>query len=489
MNHSIEYEPVIGMEIHAELHTRSKMFCSCAVTDTTVAEPNTTICPVCTGLPGAMPVVNRAAVEQAIMVGLALNCHINEFTSFARKNYFYPDLPKGYQISQYDFPIAADGWVDVMDETGAAHHIRVRRAHLEEDTAKLFHVYEPREADYTLIDFNRCGVPLLEIVSEPDMHSVAAVHAYATKIREILRYLGVNSGDMEKGVLRFEANVSVRPRGSDVLGTRTEIKNLNSFRALTLATAYEIERQIAVIEAGGEVVQETLGWDALRNVTFSQRGKEHAHDYRYFPEPDLPPLSIDRPWVDEVAAAMPELPDAKHARFIADYGLTPYDARVLATDRAVADYFESAVKAYSGAPSSVAKWLSGELFYLMNREGVAIEAVRVQPEALARLIGLVDAGTLNQNSAKAVLGEMFATGGQPEAIVEAKGLAQISDKGQLADIIAQVVAENAAQVAAYLAGKDSVFQWLMGQVMRATRGRAAPDVVRRLLKDTLEAQR
>ncbi len=489
MKPSREYEPVIGMEIHAELHTRSKMFCGCAVTDTTVAEPNTTICPVCTGLPGALPVVNRAAVEQAIMVGLALNCQINAFTNFARKNYFYPDLPKGYQISQYDFPIATNGWVDVVDENGVAHHIRVRRAHMEEDTAKLFHIYEPGGNDYTLIDFNRCGVPLLEIVSEPDMHSVAAVHAYATKIREILRYLGVNSGDMEKGVLRFEANVSVRPRGSETLGTRTEIKNLNSFRALTLATAYEIERQIAVIEAGGEIVQETLGWDALRNVTFSQRGKEHAHDYRYFPEPDLPPLHIDRSWVDEVAATLPELPDARHARFVADYGLTPQDARILVGERAVADYFERAVKAYSGAPATVAKWLIGELFYLMNRDNVAIEAVRVRPAALARLISLVDEGTLNQNSAKTVLGEMFATGERPEVIVETKGLTQIADDERLAAVVAQVLADNASQVAAYFAGKTTIFQWLMGQVMRATRGRAAPDVVRQLLHAALDAQR
>ncbi len=485
MNCIQRYEPVIGMEIHAELHTQSKMFCGCAVTDTTVAEPNTTICPVCTGLPGAMPAVNREAVAQAMMVGLALNCQINEFTNFARKNYFYPDLPKGYQISQYDFPIATNGWVDVTDENSAAHHIRVRRAHMEEDTAKLFHIYEPGGADYTLIDFNRCGIPLLEIVSEPDMHSVEAVQAYATKIRETLRYLGVNSGDMEKGVLRFEANVSVRPRGSDTLGTRTEIKNLNSFRALTLATAYEIERQIAILEAGGGVVQETLGWDALRNATFSQRGKEHAHDYRYFPEPDLPPLRIERAWVNEVAAILPELPDAKHARFVADYGLTPQDARILVGDRAVAGYFESALHAYTGAPSSVAKWLIGELFYLMNRDNVSIEAAQVRPAALARLIGLVDAGTLNPNSAKAVLGEMFATGGQPEAIVEAKGLAQISDDERLAAVVAQVLADNAAQVVAYRAGKDSVFQWLMGQVMRATRGRAAPDVVRRLLSAAL----
>ncbi|HOU16014.1 MAG TPA: Asp-tRNA(Asn)/Glu-tRNA(Gln) amidotransferase subunit GatB [Anaerolineae bacterium] len=485
MNRLNDYEPVIGMEIHAEMHTHSKMFCGCAVTDTAVAELNTLVCPVCTGLPGAMPVVNREAVEQAMMVGLALNCQINAFTNFARKNYFYPDLPKGYQISQYDFPIATDGWVDVVDENGAAHHIRVRRAHMEEDTAKLFHIYEPGGGDYTLIDFNRCGVPLLEIVSEPDMHSVEAVQAYATKIREILRYLGVNSGDMEKGVLRFEANVSVRPRGSETLGTRTEIKNLNSFRALTLATAYEIERQIGVIEAGGEVVQETLGWDALRNVTFSQRSKEQAHDYRYFPEPDLPPLSIARPWVDEVAAALPELPDAKHARFVADYGLTAQDARILVGERAVAGYFERAIRAYRGAPSSVAKWLIGELFYLMNRDNVAIDIIRVQPEALARLIGLVDAGTLNPNSAKAVLGEMFATGNPPEAIVEAKGLAQIADDERLAAVVAQVLADNAAQVAAYRAGKDSVFQWLMGQVMRATRGRAAPDVTRRLLSHAL----
>ncbi|MBN1887592.1 MAG: Asp-tRNA(Asn)/Glu-tRNA(Gln) amidotransferase GatCAB subunit B, partial [Thermoflexales bacterium] len=312
---------------------------------------------------------------------------------------------------------------------------------------------------------------------------------YATKIREILRYLGVNSGDMEKGVLRFEANVSVRLRGSDTLGTRTEIKNLNSFRSLTLATAYEIERQIAVIEAGGEVVQETLGWDVARGATFSQRGKEHAHDYRYFPEPDLPPLHIDRPWVDEVAAALPELPDAKHARFVADYGLTPQDARVLVDDRAVADYFESAVRACRGAPASVGKWLIGELFYLMNRDSVAIDAVRVRPEALAQLVGLVDAGVLNQNSAKTVLGEMFAAGGQPDAIVKAKGLAQISDNDRLAEVVAQVLADNAGQVATYLAGKEGVYQWLMGQVMRATRGRAAPDVVRGLLSAALDAAR
>ncbi len=482
------YEPVIGMEIHAELHTRSKMFCGCAVMDATLAEPNTTICPVCTGLPGALPTINREAVEQAIMVGLALNCQINTCAGFARKNYFYPDLPKGYQISQYDAPVATAGWVDVVDEEGVAHHIRVRRAHLEEDTAKLFHFYATNDGDYALIDFNRCGVPLLEIVSEPDMHSAAAVYAYATKIREILRYLGVNSGDMEKGVLRFEANVSVRPRGSTALGTRTEIKNLNSFRALVMATAYEIERQTAILAAGGTIVQETLGWDAVRNVTFSQRSKEHAHDYRYFPEPDLPPLYIEREWVAEIAARLPELPDARRARFVAEYGLTSQDARVLAAERAVADYFERAVRAYRGAPATVGKWLIGELFYLLNRDNVAIDAVRVSPEALARLIGLVDAGKLNQNSAKAVLGEMFATGATPEAIVAAKGLVQITDSEQLAAIVRRVVADNPEQAAAYRAGKVTVFQWLMGQVMRETRGRAAPEVARRLLRNALDGE-
>jgi len=382
-----KYEPVIGMEIHAELRTASKMFCGCPVVDTTIAEPNTAICPVCTALPGAMPVVNKRAVEQSIMVGLALNCEINASTIFARKNYFYPDLPKGYQISQYDFPIATNGWIEVESEGGGGvrKRIGITRAHMEEDTAKSDHhpAAWPETYAYTLIDFNRSGVPLLEIVSEPDMHSVSEAHAYATSIREILRYLGVNSGDMEKGVLRFEANVSVRLRGTETLGTRTEIKNLNSFRALVRASQYEIERQIAVLESGGSIVQETLGWDAARGVTFPQRSKEQAHDYRYFPEPDLPPLAIDRAWVDEIAARLPELPAAKYARFTTELGLAENDARILVAERALADYFETAATAYDGDPSAVSKWVVGELSYLMNRDGVGIEDVKVSPEALA----------------------------------------------------------------------------------------------------------
>jgi aspartyl-tRNA(Asn)/glutamyl-tRNA(Gln) amidotransferase subunit B len=484
------YEPVIGMEIHAELNTRSKMFCGCAVTDTTAAEPNTAICPVCTGLPGALPVVNKRAVELAMRVGLALNCEIHAFTRFARKNYFYPDLPKGYQISQFDHPIATEGWLD-LDVDGERQRVRIRRTHMEEDTAKLYH----EQGDWispesrTLIDFNRAGVPLLEIVSEPDMHTFEAALAYGTKIREMLRYLDVNSGDMERGVLRFEANVSVRPKGSQTLGTRTEIKNLNSFRALSRAVAYEIERQSAVLDAGGAVQQETLGWDEGKGATYSQRSKEYAHDYRYFPEPDLPPLAIDRAWVDEVRRRLPELPDARRARLIAAYGLPASDAEILVVERALADYFEAVADVYEGDSASVSKWIVGPLGYLMNRDGVAIEAVRIDPGQLAALIALVDAKTLNQNSAKEVLAAMFERGGDPEAIVEAKGLVQISDADRLEGLVAALLDENSEQVERYLAGKMSLLQWFMGQVMRETRGRADPQVVIPLLKAALEARR
>jgi aspartyl-tRNA(Asn)/glutamyl-tRNA(Gln) amidotransferase subunit B len=488
---SSKYEIVIGMEIHAELRTASKMFCGCAVVDTTVAEPNTAICPVCTGLPGAMPAVNQRAVAQAMMVGLALNCEINAFTSFARKNYFYPDLPKGYQISQFDHPLATHGWVDVVTEAGEDIRVGIRRAHMEEDTAKSYHIPAREQGvdAYTLIDFNRSGVPLLEIVSEPDMHSVAAAHAYAMKIREILRYLGVNSGDMEKGVLRFEANISIRPHGSDGLGTRTEIKNLNSFRALVRAAEYEVARQIRAIEAGGIVIQETLGWDEGRGMTYSQRSKEQAHDYRYFPEPDLPPLLIDRAWVEEVRATLPELPDAKYARFIEVYGLSQNDARILIAEQALADYFERAAAAYEGDPAEISKWIVGQLAYLMNQAGTDIVAVPVTPEALAELVTLLDRGTLNQTGAKDVLTTMFETGRAPETIVREKGLVQISDEEQLARVADEVLDENAGQVAAYLGGREALLQWFMGQVMRKTGGRAQPQRVQQLLREKLEARR
>jgi len=477
------YEPVIGLEIHAELQTSSKMFCGCSAAYATAPEPNTLVCPVCTGLPGAMPVINAKAVEQAILVGLALNCTINPLNTFARKNYFYPDLPKGYQISQYELPLASHGWLDILEDSdGSAQRVGVTRAHLEEDTAKLFH-----QGNHALVDFNRAGVPLLEVVSEPDMHSVEAVLAYATKVRAILRYLGVNSGDMEKGVLRFEANVSVRPAGSDELNTRTEIKNLNSFRALTRATTYEIERQTRLAESGQAVVQETMGWDDVRGVTVPQRSKEHAHDYRYFPEPDLPPLEIGRSQVEAIRAMLPEMPAAKSQRFIAEFGLTPKDAHLLTSDRALAGYYESVVTRSQSPAKVVNNWVAGEFLRNVNELGIDMDAIPVPPEHIASLIDLVSDNTINANTAREVLEEMFKTGRSAEEIVKAKDLGQISDVTTLQGIVKQILRDNPGEVTKYLAGKETVFQWLMGQVARATKGKADPQVARKLLNEALAA--
>ncbi|MBI3243781.1 MAG: Asp-tRNA(Asn)/Glu-tRNA(Gln) amidotransferase subunit GatB [Chloroflexi bacterium] len=478
----MNFEPVIGLEVHAELLTQSKMFCGCAVVDSTTAEPNRYVCPVCTGQPGALPVVNRRAVEFAIRVGLALNCTVNRVNVFARKNYFYPDLPKGYQISQYELPLATEGWI-LIDTPEGAKKIRVRRVHLEEDTGKLYH------ADgHSLVDFNRSGVPLLEIVSEPDLHSVEDVKAYATKLRAILRYLGVNNGDMEKGVIRFEANVSVREAGTEALNTRTEIKNLNSFRALVNGSAYEIARQSKVYEAGGAVDQETLGWNEATGKTVSQRSKEQAHDYRYFPEPDIPPLELDMNWVEEIRAALPELPDAKRERFLA-LGLNAYDASVLVAEQAVADYFDDAVKfaqSLKVEPKAVANWIISQLFGLLNEAGQEIDQCRVTPEKLAGLIRLVGEGMININTGKAVLAEMFVTGQSADEIVKAKGLAQVSDEGAIAAAIDKVIADNPDQVKAYLGGKETVAKWFFGQVMRGMGGKSNPAVVQRVLEERLE---
>ena len=478
------YEPVIGLEVHAQIHTASKMFCSCPVVeDTGDLPPNTYVCPVCTAMPGTLPVINRRAVEMAIMAGLALNCEVNSITVFSRKNYFYPDLPKGYQISQYDLPICTGGYLEI-EAGGERKRIGVTRAHMEEDAGKLYHV-----GPVSLVDFNRAGVPLIEIVSEPDMRSVEEVRAYATKLRSILVYLGVNSGDMEKGVMRFEANVSVRAAGSGAMNPRHEIKNLNSFRALARSVEYEIRRQIEVYESGGTITQQTMGWDETRCVTVSQRGKEQAHDYRYFPEPDLPPLEIGREWVEELRAQLPELPEAKHARFIADYGLSAYDAGVLVADKAVADYYEAAAAADKANPKTVANWITGALFRLMKESGPEIGAVTVSPQALAELIGLVEDNTINTNTGKQVLEEMFASGSSARQIVEGRGLAQVSDAAALEKIVAQVLEENPQQVGKYLSGKGQVLGWLMGQVMKATRGKANPQMVRELLQTQLEARR
>ncbi len=476
------YEPVIGLEVHAELLTRSKMFCSCEVVDTTQAEPNTYICPVCTAQPGTLPVINRQAVEYAIMVGLALHCTINEFNMFARKSYFYPDLPKGYQISQYEHPLASRGWLEI-EQGGQIRRIGITRAHLEEDTGKSFH-----KGDYSLIDLNRAGVPLLEIVSEPDLRSVEEVEAYARKLRAILVYLGVNHGDMSKGVLRFEANISVRPVGSTSLNTRTEIKNLNSIRSLVRACRYEIARQIKLYETGGTVVQQTLGFDEAEGTTHPQRSKEYADDYRYFPEPDLPPLRISREWVAEIEARLPELPDARRERFMTQFGLSRQDASVLVSDKAVADYYEAALAA-GGDPKAVANWVTGELFRLMNAENVEVDALKVSPQALVEMIGLIERGAININTAKDVLGEMFATGRGAQDIVAEKGLAQISDANALEAMVDRVIASNPKEVQGYLGGKQGLLGWFVGQVMRETQGKANAQMVSEMLRQRLEAMR
>lgn len=473
----MRYEAIIGMEVHAELLTQSKMFCGCSA-GFFGAEPNTLTCPVCTGMPGVLPVINQKAIEHTIMTALALNCEIAEASVFSRKNYFYPDLPKSYQISMYDLPLSENGWLEI-EVDGGSKRIGIERVHLEEDTAKLFHV-----GGHSLVDFNRSGVPLMEIVSQPDVRSADEAYAYLTKLRQIVRYLGVSSGDMEKGAMRCEANVSLRPMGSTEYGTKVEVKNLNSFRSVKLALDYEIQRQSRILDEGGSIEQVTMGWDENRGVTVIQRSKEYAHDYRYFPEPDLPPLSISREWVEEIRGKLPELPEARRDRFRQEYGLSSYDAGVLTADKAVADYFEACVKAYPEA-KSVSNWITGELFRLLKEAEAGIEEVRITPAALAELLTFVEKGTINQNTAKAVLGEMFKSGRAAAEIVAEKGLAQISDADELGRIVEQVIAANPDPVAEYRAGKERLFGWFVGQVMKATRGKANPQLVTELLKEKL----
>ena len=493
------YEAVIGLEIHAELQTRSKMFCSCPVVDLTTAPPNSAVCPVCSGMPGVLPVINRQAVTYALRVALALDCTIHPTSIFARKNYFYPDLPKGYQISQYEHPLATDGQITIFTGQGE-HRVRIRRVHLEEDTGKSTHIQEvvpdqPVEngaetaggrqdqetnhstrPSHSLVDLNRSGIGLLEIVTEPDMHSAAEVGATARAIRRLLRYLEVNSGDMEKGVLRIEPNVSVRPAGSKTLGTRTEVKNLNSFRALERAVAFEIDRQVAVLEAGNTVMQETVGWDEKQQVTLSQRSKEEAHDYRYFPEPDLPPLEIDSSWLESVRVDLPETPTSRRNRFVSEYQLSPYDARVLTSERKVADFFEATLAEKTPlAPKNVANWITGEVFGHLNQAATPIEQLSLTPADLAGLLDLLRRDEINQATAKKILGEMLAGGGSPAEIIQAKGWGQISDEGSIEEWVQSVLKDHPDQVEAYLGGKENISNWLFGQVMRRAGGKANPD--------------
>ncbi|MBN1933315.1 MAG: Asp-tRNA(Asn)/Glu-tRNA(Gln) amidotransferase subunit GatB [Anaerolineae bacterium] len=481
----MDYRATIGMEVHAELDTASKMFCSCSAEFFGQA-PNTHICPVCMGYPGTLPVINRQAIEYAIKVGLALNCEIAPFSKFDRKNYTYPDLPKGYQISQYDMPLCIGGWIDV-DVDGERKHIRITRAHMEEDTAKTFHVSEA-----SLVDYNRSGVPLLEIVTEPDIHSAEEARQYLIKLRTILRYLGVSTADMEKGAMRCEANVSVSPAGSDKLGTKTEVKNLNSFRSVKQAIDYEIARQIAVLEAGGRVEQVTMGWNERQGRTILQRSKEFAEDYRYFPEPDLPPLELSRPYVDAIRASLPELPDAKQARFVENYGIKTQDAAVLVGDAETADYYEAAVRAARPNqidPQTVSNWITVEFFRLLNERNLSIAKSPVSPDGLVELLAQVHKNVINATMGKDVLTQMFESGESAPAIIKARGLAQISDASEIEQLVRRAIEDNTDAVEQYLNGKESVIGFLIGQVMRASRGKANPQVVRELMQRQLDARR
>ena len=484
MPENTQFEPVIGCEIHAELQTQSKMFCACPVVEVIEAQPNSAVCPICSGMPGTLPVINQRAVEFALRVAAALECEIAPVSIFARKNYFYPDLPKGYQISQYEQPVARNGKLKVRTRMGEIE-IRIRRVHLEEDTGKLTHVVKEDEA-FSLVDLNRAGVPLLEIVSEPDMHSAEQVRAYAMALRSLLRYLGVNSGDMQKGVLRIEPNISIRPSGSQELGTRTEIKNLNSFRALERSVSFEIERQSQILRLGQQVVQETRGWDEDRGETVTQRVKEEADDYRYFPEPDLPPVMIEPEWLDQIRAGLPELPAEKFRRFQDQYGLNAYDAELLTEERAVAEFFERTVQSAPEVPAKItANWIGGDLFAFLNLAGTDIDRLKIGPVELAGLVRMVWLGEISQTSAKSVLAEMLADGRPAGQIVSERGLAQISDERAIEGFVERVLKGNPDQLNDYLEGKETIIRWLFGQVMQLAQGRANPQIVNRLLKEKL----
>jgi aspartyl-tRNA(Asn)/glutamyl-tRNA(Gln) amidotransferase subunit B len=472
-----KYEPVIGLEVHAQLLTKTKIFCGCSTRFGDA--PNSNVCPVCLGLPGTLPVLNRRAVEMGIKAALALNCTVHDHSRFARKNYFYPDLPKGYQISQYELPLATGGWLEIEHE-GAAKRVGITRLHLEEDAGKSLHDGFPHSDEKTYVDFNRCGTPLAEIVSEPDMRSPDEAYAYLTTLRQILLYTGVSDCNMEEGSLRCDANVSVRRRGSSVFGTKVEVKNLNSFRYLAKALQFEIERHIGILESGGHLTQETRLWNQPAGRTEPMRSKEKAHDYRYFPEPDLLPVHVSSAWREEVRASLPELPGAKRARFVARYGVTTYDAEILTDTQALADYFEAVVKA--GAPGkATANWMQTELLRRLNDSGKGISESPMGPVALAEIVTLVESGKITGAVGKKVFAMMFETGQSAAEIVAAGGLgARVSD-ATIEQAAREVIEKNPQNVAKYKSGNEGVFKFFIGQVMKATKGQANP----RLIEETL----
>jgi aspartyl-tRNA(Asn)/glutamyl-tRNA(Gln) amidotransferase subunit B len=476
-----QYEPVIGLEVHVQLATATKIFCGCAAGFG--AQPNTNVCPVCLGLPGALPVLNRKVVEYAVKAGLALNCQVRGESIFARKNYFYPDLPKGYQISQYDRPLAEHGFIDIL-VNDQHKKIGVTRVHLEDDAGKSIHDGYRDSDRYTYVDLNRTGTPLIEIVSEPDMRSADEAYAYLTELKLLMQFIGVSECDMEKGQLRCDANVSVRKRGAEKFGTKAEIKNVNSFRFVKLAIEHEIQRQVALLESGGRVVQESRLYNVDTGETVSMRSKEAAHDYRYFPEPDLLPLRISDQWLSEIRLSMPELPPARRKRFVEQYGLREYDAQVLTLTRAASDYYEKVAET-SGDPRTAANWVMGELAGVLKAEGKDISESPISAEKLGELVALIKKGEISGKLAKEIFPKMWATGDSASVIIEREGLRQISDSGAIDAIIDEVLAKNPAQVEQYKAGKQAVLGFLVGQVMKASKGQANPQMANEALRKKL----
>ena len=480
----MEYESVIGLEVHAQLLTQSKIFCGCS---TTFGEaPNTLICPVCTGQPGSLPVVNRKVVEFAIKLGLATHCRIAPYSLFARKNYFYPDLPKGYQISMYEFPLAEDGFVEITVD-GKKKRIKIIRIHLEEDAGKLKHGETPETASFSYVDFNRTGVPLVEIVSGPDIRSPKEAGDYLRELRAILQYLEISTGDMEKGNFRCDANVSVRLKGQKEFGTRTELKNMNSFRHVEMALEYEIKRQISLLEDGEDVVQETRLWDVDQGITASMRSKEEAHDYRYFPDPDLVPLKTEEDWIEEIRKGLPELPSEKRERFTKQYRIPEYDAMILTSTKPLSVYYEESVRLFP-EPKTVSNWIMGDLLRELKRAEREIDQCPVTPAHLAEMLKMIKDGTISGKIAKDVFGEMYQTGEKPSKIVQEKGWTQILDKGEIEGAIENAIQANPKLVEEYRKGKEKLFGFFVGEVMKETKGKANPKLVNELLKEKLKGE-
>jgi aspartyl-tRNA(Asn)/glutamyl-tRNA(Gln) amidotransferase subunit B len=498
----MKYEAVIGLEVHAQMLTDSKIFCGCSTKFG--SEPNTQTCPVCIGMPGVLPVLNKKALEFAIKTGLAMNCRISPYSRFARKNYFYPDLPKGYQISQYELPVCEHGYIEIVVD-GAAKKNGITRVHMEEDAGKNIHESASGGGgSYSFVDLNRAGVPLMEIVSEPDIRSPREAVEYMKKLRTILRYLGVCDGNMEQGSLRCDANISIRPVGQKEYGTRTEVKNINSFKFVENALEYEIKRQIKVVEEGGKVIQETRLWDPARGITESMRGKEEAHDYRYFPEPDLVPLTVEQKWIDEIKASLPELPDIKRQRFVSEYGLPEHDADLLVSEKTLADWFEEAVK-LGGQPKAVSNWIMSDLLRLLNAENRSIEDCFLKPDQLVGMLKLIENGTISGKIAKTVFEEMYkrinkiatvALGtaypfdieASADVIVKEMGLTQISDESEIVKVVDEVIAKHPKEVERFKSGEEKLIGFFVGQVMKLTKGKANPQIVNELLKKKLSTQ-